>query len=99
MAQKHTGSGDIINKTNFILWRRNDIETNRLLDFASEFLCTAKEKADRHLKVKDVKDLYYTKPPFDYQTYYGGKTIKGRTSVFGYVFPREEEVVQALERE
>ena len=35
----------------------------------------------------------------DYQTYYGGKVINCRASVFGYVFPNEEGRVQALERE
>ena len=59
---------------------KDHIETNRLLDFASEFLWKDKEKNDRPVQVSGLND---TKPPFDYQAYYGGKMIKGR--VFGYV--------------
>lgn len=40
------------------------IETNRLIDFPSEFLWKAREKADRR---SQVKVLNHTKPPFDYQ--------------------------------
>lgn len=44
------------------------IETSRLLDFASEFLWKAKEKANRPSQVDGLNN---TKPPLDYQAYYG----------------------------
>ena len=72
------------------------IKSNRLLDFASEFLWKTREKADRPVRVNGLNEI---KPPFDYNTYYEGKVIRGRASVFGYVFPHEEKKIQALERE
>ena len=39
------------------------IESNRLLDYVSEFLWKAREKADRPLQVNGLNE---TKPPFDY---------------------------------
>ena len=43
------------------------IESNRLLDYAAEFLWKAKEKA----VLVQVSGLNKTKPPFNYEKYYG----------------------------
>ena len=48
------------------------IESNRLLNFISEFLWKAREKADKPVQVNALNE---TKPAFDYDTYYEGKVV------------------------
>ena len=72
------------------------IESNRLLDYISEFLWKAREKADRPVLVNGLNE---TKPSFNYDTYYGGKVVRRRASAYGFAYPHEEEERQTLEKE
>ena len=50
------------------------IESNRLLDYISEFLWKAREKADRLVPVNGLNE---TKPSSNYDTYYRGRIENG----------------------
>ena len=72
------------------------IELNRLLDYISEFLWKAGEKADRPVLVNGLNE---TKPTYDYDSYYRGKVVNREPSEYGFVLPHEKEKMQSLERE